>query len=428
MAFEATCGHCQGRLLIETAGVTVACPHCGAHITADDPAANDSVAPADIPVDAPAEPAPAAVPEVSPSAVAMAESKSDDAPPSGPPSADAAMSLDYPDFTGLSAHEDAPPAGFPSFRDSAIALSSSDVAFPALDASPAGAATQTAPRPGSNSSAAKSNSKGEPKQSEAKSTDKGEYATAGGRRSAPTVPMSWFIIVAGLASALLMACIILVASRSAAKPHDLESLPDVKPDLAPTGQINRELYDHMVRIPPGHTLSLKERDAVRLGNLRIEPLEVTREPLVFTHYRNNRTERTPRPVLKLWLRLKNVSDKQAFVPLDADLLWGQAQYVDGIRRGNTFVSTVADKGNPSRHVPAYLHSPDLESQPKDMPVGHKLAPGEEMKIYIPSEENGIDKLHGPLVWRVHLRKGHNPKSGRGVTTLVEVAFDSSDIR
>ena len=32
----------------------------------------------------------------------------------------------------------------------------------------------------------------------------------------------------------------------------------------------------------------------------------------------------------------------------------------------------------------------------------------------------------PLVWRVHFRKGYSPKN-YGVTTVIEVAFESSDI-
>src|SRR5690348_5532945 len=32
MAMELACGNCQGRLLVETPGVIVACPHCGIHL------------------------------------------------------------------------------------------------------------------------------------------------------------------------------------------------------------------------------------------------------------------------------------------------------------------------------------------------------------------------------------------------------------
>ena len=38
MAMEVTCGQCHGRLLIETPGVVVACPHCGVHLSIPAPA------------------------------------------------------------------------------------------------------------------------------------------------------------------------------------------------------------------------------------------------------------------------------------------------------------------------------------------------------------------------------------------------------
>lgn len=234
-------------------------------------------------------------------------------------------------------------------------------------------------------------------------------------------------MVAGMASALLIACILLLMEQQSPKTHQLESLPDVVPPVSPTGKIERRLYDHMVDIPPGHTLVLKEKPAIRFGNLLVEPLKVTREPLVLRHYSGRGDERRP-PVLKLWLRLENVSTDRAFVPLDAELLWGQAQYVEGRRRSNTFVARAADKGKVDRYVLPLLHSPDLDYQPTDLPLGRALKPGEGMTLCIPTEDEGIDRLEGPLVWRVHLRKGHNPKSGRGVTTLVEVAFDSSEIQ
>jgi hypothetical protein len=37
MSIEVSCGNCQGRLLIEQAGVVVACPHCGTHLSIDAP-------------------------------------------------------------------------------------------------------------------------------------------------------------------------------------------------------------------------------------------------------------------------------------------------------------------------------------------------------------------------------------------------------
>ncbi|MEX0703364.1 MAG: hypothetical protein WD069_14815 [Planctomycetales bacterium] len=416
MAFEVTCGNCGGRLLIDTPGVTVACPHCDAHITADDPAATPAapienavfpnLAAMQMSAQSPAAGGSsfraASAPPVAGSSPSS-EARANDEPHAGPPPADATTAVEFPDFSSLHAHDDPPAAGFPSFGDA-------EADFPPRQAAP-----QAAP-----STAAACASTVKPPAAN------GQDHARGARRAAPTVPLGWFIIVAGLASALLLACIALYFQLATARPHHLESLPDVAPKMTPNGQVMRELYDHMPELPRGHTLSLTEQQSARFGNLRIQPLRVTREPLEFVHYHGDATEFTPQPVLKLWLRLENVSDDQAFVPLDADLLWGPSQIVEGQRRGNTFVSRVSEKSKPGRHVLAYHHSPTMDFQPKDLPLGRKLGPGQEMEIYVPSEE-GIDKLSGPLVWRLHLRKGHGP-NGRGVTTLVEIAFDSSEIR
>ncbi|MEK6257687.1 MAG: hypothetical protein AABP62_03620 [Planctomycetota bacterium] len=45
MATEVTCGQCHGRLLIETPGVVVACPHCGVHLSIPAPAPEPATQP-----------------------------------------------------------------------------------------------------------------------------------------------------------------------------------------------------------------------------------------------------------------------------------------------------------------------------------------------------------------------------------------------
>ena len=50
-----------------------------------------------------------------------------------------------------------------------------------------------------------------------------------------------------------------------------------------------------------------------------------------------------------------------------------------------------------------------------------------METFIPSEEDARN-LSGDLVWRFQFRKGYNPTSKRGVTTLIDVRFNSKDIK
>jgi hypothetical protein len=95
-------------------------------------------------------------------------------------------------------------------------------------------------------------------------------------------------------------------------------------------------------------------------------------------------------------------------------------------RGNTFVCRAADKRKGGHLVYVYSlnlnKSWDLRGQNLK-----ELAPGESVETYIAAGPDGIDTLKGNLVWRVHFRKGYSP-SGKGVTTLFEVDFQSSDIR
>ena len=64
---------------------------------------------------------------------------------------------------------------------------------------------------------------------------------------------------------------------------------------------------------------------------------------------------------------------------------------------------------------------------KDQHLDEELAPGQVLESFIPTVAEEIEALEGDLVWRVHFRKGYNRKSHRGVTTLIEVLFNSSEI-
>ncbi|MCA9073240.1 MAG: hypothetical protein KDA84_30160, partial [Planctomycetaceae bacterium] len=56
MSFEMSCANCEGRLMVETLGIVVACPHCGTHLSI----------PAEIPGLADASPEPESPPQIQP--------------------------------------------------------------------------------------------------------------------------------------------------------------------------------------------------------------------------------------------------------------------------------------------------------------------------------------------------------------------------
>jgi hypothetical protein len=160
----------------------------------------------------------------------------------------------------------------------------------------------------------------------------------------------------------------------------------------------------------------------------VTPLRVTRGDIEFEAVQNfsgGATRDPIGPVLKLYLQFENTSSDQKIAPLDRTLMLSR-RYNDDQVLANNFVRA----GNESSII--LLQDNPIEGnwnwkdQGADRIVPRVLKPGEEIKTYVPSGGEGIGDLTGPLLWRVHIRKGYS-SSGRGVTTLFEVAFDSSQI-
>ena len=194
-------------------------------------------------------------------------------------------------------------------------------------------------------------------------------------------------------------------------------------------------------LPDGHVLRIGE--SRRFGNLKIKVLRITRGPVtVRDDVLKDFTIKTEGDVFKLWLSITNVSDAedisdaQAIVPFGykLSLFRARAKGDDpGVVRANTFVCR-AGSGRGTQ-VLMYKHderdsfdddSPQFKLEGQD--VNRVLKPGETYETFLASDEEGIEDLTGELVWRVHFRKGYNPKSKRGVTTLIEINFHSDDVK
>jgi len=239
-----------------------------------------------------------------------------------------------------------------------------------------------------------------------------------------------FMLVVSYASAVTIAFIWLLLNRSTA---DL-SLPDIDPPKNKDGKIAYRLVPEEAELPAGNILRLGQ--TARYGNVEVTPLKVTRGPLEFVHYKDaKRTLPSSAPVLKLWLKFSNVSKDQAFAPIDKKLMYTQLpdRKNPGSLRSNNFLCRVEEKTRTGERVLVYPLSITSEFDVKGQQLEVDLAPreiqpGEEMTTFIPSDSENLSQLEGDLVWRVHIRKGHNPKSGRGVTTIVEVMFSSDDVQ
>ncbi|QDT30202.1 hypothetical protein Enr10x_55620 [Gimesia panareensis] len=254
-------------------------------------------------------------------------------------------------------------------------------------------------------------------------------------RKEKVVPKKLFTLTLTYAIAATIMVAMLLYAKYQGDPHQLESLPDLKPPIK-NDEIALQLVPENAELPPGHTLQLGGPGR-RFGNVMVTPLRVTRGPLEFEHYTGDASktrEHTAGDVLKLYLKFENMSDDQTFEPLDQKLLLSRVpgKTPDSLR-ANNFVCRLDQQKPDGERVLVYDMPPSWEWNLKGQNINRettpqKLAPGESFETYIATNEQGIDSLTGELVWRVQIRKGYNPKSQRGVTTLIDVVFNSDQIQ
>lgn len=227
---------------------------------------------------------------------------------------------------------------------------------------------------------------------------------------------------------MTIAVIILLYKLLTPNLSALESLPDVKPPKK-DDKIVYKLVPEATEMPPGHLLTLGQSQ--RFGNLKVTPLRVTREPVEFVHHLGETgVTREPGPeIVKLWFEFENLSSDQHIAPLDELVFRRDDNDFENVR-SNNFVCRQSQKKKGGDLVFVYdLNEFDIWNL-KDQHAEKEIAPGEKLTTYIPTTEEGVAELLNsdePLIWRVHFRKGYSPKN-YGVTTVIEVAFESSDIR
>ena len=242
-----------------------------------------------------------------------------------------------------------------------------------------------------------------------------------------TISKTLFIILLSYVSAITLGFVyLLYFGSSKSSDYGLESLPDVVPPKKKktTGV---SIYKETAPMPGGHDLQIG--DSQRFGNIEVRVLKVTRGPIQFEHFSDSKKSRLPStPVLKLWLRFKNVSEDQEIAPIDDHLLFSRAGKNRFDYRSNQFVCRAEQKANPdAKRIIAFDHIIGSGWDLAGLPLEKPLQPGESRDYYVPTCENDIEVLTGDLLWRVHIRKGYSP-SGNGVTTLFEVHFNSDLIR
>lgn len=238
-------------------------------------------------------------------------------------------------------------------------------------------------------------------------------------------PSRMFIILASYASAITIAFLALVMKQAYENghPHQLESLPDIATQKE--GELTYVPANS--GLPNGHTLHFGERQ--RFGNILVEPLEIVREPVEFTHYSGDQNRKHPptQPVWKLKIRLTNVSKDQQIAPLDRRLVLRWVSKSGQLTEfTNYYIAEQGTKNRKSPTVQLYRLPVDSDWDMVGQDLGKTLEPGESYETFLASAEEGFDALPDHLVWRVQIRKGYS-KQGNGVTTIFQVAFRKDDI-
>ena len=267
----------------------------------------------------------------------------------------------------------------------------------------------------------------------AEAAPRGTARPSAGRRAASV----WVTVYAITITAALAWLIYEIERGRYGRPQTLENMPDVfqNPLLSLIDTSAEYPNSTKLIVPQGaempylHTLRLGE--SRRYGSVRVTPLRVTRGPLTFEDDGLG-SPFEPAEVLKLWLRFENVAgdERQTFAPLDHQLvsLRGRTKKRDATQ-ANSFVTRLDRKSDTADVV--LMYEPNYQT-PAGWNIGTEdsppvLAPGKSVEVYLPTEEQQeLDELTGELVWRVHFRKGI-AENGRGVTTLVEVVFESDEI-
>lgn len=549
MATEVSCGQCQGRLLVETLGVVVACPHCGTHLSIPAPE------PTPAPIPEPAPPAPPAAPEPPPVQYAPppvapqpeptfvptevpapvpqpvvtfastpveppVTAPADDhhavsvfagvdeaaaaaqigwhstpnlhlsgeqpaipdpapqppatytapllepfAPPSQPPVFDvtaapaaplapapmsAAMELQLSSTQQFSLGAAAPqapaaapfPTTFaPAPQVPAPAPASNPASF-SFGAGPATAPTSApqpfsfgaGPAPSAPAPVSYGNAAAAPMTFDSPAVDVGA-TTRSAAEAAALVDEEFaqrqkfqFMLLVAIGSYASCVTLVLLYMLIRGQASNLESLPDLVPPRGENGQVKKVYNPPKNSVAPGHVLTLGQTR--RFGNVNVTPLKVTRGPVKFEHLfaQPGATREPTPPLLKLWVKFENVSRNQTFTPLDPYLLFsGKSSALSGPIHANSFVATVENqrKGDPISLI--YEMSKESEFRMVGQNLSIDLEPGEKLETFIPAEEDATE-LTGDMVWRFQFRKGYNPRSKRGVTTLIDVRFNSQDIK
>ncbi len=150
---------------------------------------------------------------------------------------------------------------------------------------------------------------------------------------------------------------------------------------------------------------------IRLGELDVTPLSVTAAPVQLRRSIQPEKRRSEESSLILRIKLKNVSDKNRFAPLDQVLV-----REGGLRPHDPYIET--SEGTTIRLFPLAIES-------EWSIVGQEfseLRPGDSEETFVVAEPGAGEKLAAEMTWRVRLRTGVYR------TDMIGVRFTKDEVR
>ena len=225
-------------------------------------------------------------------------------------------------------------------------------------------------------------------------------------------------------------------------PHPLEYLRD-SGENPPAKRGSSSVFESIspdTNLPPKLRVALGQ--SLTIGDLQIQPLKVERRRLtIYSENRNLRPQETAHDALVLTVRLRNISEDVYFTPTDPvfDRQWKE-EY--GSSRPYTLLEIGGKKffGGPIQWRPRTNRGAFRADDPREHVKGQEkdnevLKPGADRTSILctdPSKREILQTFQGsqgPLVWRVHLRRGLVDVGDREVsaTAVVGVIFDKKDV-
>ncbi|MBD3672028.1 MAG: hypothetical protein HUJ26_00765 [Planctomycetaceae bacterium] len=431
MSYEVECGECGEQILIEDLGVEVSCPHCSTVLILDedDLTEEESAETEEVSETEDQEAQQSFDYNFNDNALAEQEENGGNGD-SGVASAilteEDLKNIEATQESETTSYDSTEPSSSPNFdflnQDASAAETQETTEVPSFDNLIEGSEAETEPEAATETEIDEDSSDQDDSE---QPTAKPLTETSGLPRRHRGPSSKAFQYLVSYAILITIAFLYLFFSFFQAKPHDLESLPDVEP--AKEGEFR--LIRENASLAPGHTLKIGETQ--RFGNIEITPIGVVRGPLNFEYFQGDVEEGIPstNPVLKLKLKIKNVSDDQVFPPLDMNLITLREHDKEDFNHvyANNWVAKASDLGNRGHRILMYNHPPTSEYDIKGLQT-RALGPDEEMETFLPTQEADLKTLQGSLVWRFQIRKGFHPVSMNGVTTLVQVKFSADDIQ